>query len=568
MKSKLGAIILVVPFAYYLVVGLFQIEKPGLYYDEAFHLLPAVDLIQQGTQFHYNSSLSVILRDGRPPLISRHHISPCSDRQADPVEEKTFPLMLINYLGALKTYLFAIVFWLLGVDVAAVRITTVALGFLVLILVYLWTSRLFGRRAALLSLVLLASDPNYVFHTRMDFGPVVLMLIFKMASLHLLLNWWRKDSSISLITAFFCLGLGLWDKANFLWFIAALLLAGVFIGGRSLWRRLKFRTAILGGAAFAIGAGPLILLNVLNRGGTFLKVLGRDSRTHRSLFDLTDNIGTSLRVLFQTLSGFWLERQVFLDHFPVNLIFPYLFLFSLVAFICMCRQSEYIKAVNHRPVYFVLILLSGTLLFTLLTPQTWGGHHILMIYPFPHIISGAVLGACWSFRLFKSLAGKILLAASGALLIVTLYTNLKATFILHRAFATNRLGWRAWSNTLTDLADYLSEHPETKTVCLDWGFYRNLVVSTGGKVRMEEIYQDLTDQKSTDVFRDYFPDENYRYLLHPANMNLFPDGYRLFQKALGELAYQAHLEISFSDWRGREIMRLYRVAPLSPVEGR
>ncbi len=565
MKNKLGILIFALPFCYYLILGLFQIEKPGFYFDEAYQLLPAVNLAQEETHYYYDCALYLKKGEGFPPLKLSQRFSSPPDKSAEISGERIFPLMLREHLGVLKTYLFIAIFKIIGINTFVVRATTLALGFAVLILVYLWTSQLFNRSVGLISLLLLSSDPNFIFHTRMDFGPTVLMLIFKMAALCLLLYWWRKNNTSAFIFAFFCLGLGIWDKANFTWFVAALGVTGLLLAGRDLRRKLRFGTVLSGLTAFFLGSSPLLLFTIVNARGTFTRVMGQDPRTQRSVFDLADNIRISFDVLLQTLNGFWLEKRVFLGYFPVRLFFPYLLFFSLIIVIVMTVRRKRIKNVNIRAVHFVGGLIIGTLLFAMFTPQMWGGHHILMIYPFPHIFCGAALGALLSLRWFKRKKRRILAIAAYGFLLLALYTNLKAAIVLHRAFATNRLEWWAWSSTINEVADYLTENPEKTTVCLDWGFYRNLSVLTAGKVKMEEKWQELNSGHGAEILKDYFADKNYLYLVHPDDMNLFQLSYHNFQEALHEFGYKVRLVKSFQDFRKRDIFLLYRVVPNSLI---
>src|SRR5215467_5066458 len=90
---------------------------------------------------------------------------------------------------------------------------------------YFLASRILGQRTAMIAAALLAFDPSYILHIRLDWGPVALMMFFKVGSLYFLAEFARTRKLFYLKVAALFLGLGLYDKANFLWYLLALPLA-------------------------------------------------------------------------------------------------------------------------------------------------------------------------------------------------------------------------------------------------------------------------------------------------------------------------------------------------------
>src|ERR1051326_4169824 len=128
--------------------------------------------------------------------------------------------MALGYIGAVKTIAFIPVAALFGITPESVRVFTITIAALSLVFTYLFARRLFRSAwVAATGTVLLATDPSFVFYSRVDFGPSVFMFLFKALGLWLLLDWWRTGRGRSLLLGAFVFGLGVYDKANFLWVV-------------------------------------------------------------------------------------------------------------------------------------------------------------------------------------------------------------------------------------------------------------------------------------------------------------------------------------------------------------
>ncbi|HMR68464.1 MAG TPA: hypothetical protein PKE64_31020, partial [Anaerolineae bacterium] len=93
----------------YLGLSLYQLDLPGLHYDEAFEAVPAVQLLQ-----------------GQPVTAFR--------QSGLLVGGRLWPWMTQDYIGALNTYLSIPFIWLLGPTPVALRVMSVGLGLVTLLL--------------------------------------------------------------------------------------------------------------------------------------------------------------------------------------------------------------------------------------------------------------------------------------------------------------------------------------------------------------------------------------------------------------------------------------------------
>ncbi len=123
-------------FGLYFLFSLIQLELPGLEYDEVLFANAAMG----------NVDGSFVEWEFR---IGGQHL----------------PIMLMTYIGALKAYLYAPIFALFGSSVASARVPVIIVGLITLTFTYKLVGAMIGREIALLSLVLLATDPTFIFAT-------------------------------------------------------------------------------------------------------------------------------------------------------------------------------------------------------------------------------------------------------------------------------------------------------------------------------------------------------------------------------------------------------------------
>jgi hypothetical protein len=118
---------------------------------------------------------------------------------------------------------------------------------------------MFGKGVALCAAWVVATDPSYIYHVRLDMGPVTLMLFLKMFGLFWLLVFVKRQRPIHLAVAAFTFGLGIFDKANFLWFVIGLPLAPFFVWRGALLKWFTAKNLLIGTSFLALGCFPLIV---------------------------------------------------------------------------------------------------------------------------------------------------------------------------------------------------------------------------------------------------------------------------------------------------------------------
>ncbi|MBI3977854.1 MAG: glycosyltransferase family 39 protein [Chloroflexi bacterium] len=284
----------------FLLLATYQIDLPGLYYDEALDAVPAMQIAQRvPTELHRDAGVTV----GR----------------------YTYPLMVMDYVGPVNTYLLVPVFRLFGAGVLQIRLPMIALAATGLILSYVLVRRLFDRWTAAAAALLLAASPSFIFFSRQGIHVTSVMLPLLAGALLALDDWRRSGRHATLLLGAFLLGVGLAAKLLFLWFvIAGFLVSGFWFLVRNPNQKPEtrnqklrpFRDLAPVALAFVAGASPLVVFNLMT-GGT-VDVLGRNLATTGSGVDnaaLLANLLTRFDNLRALLVGdhFW-----YFGDFPGN----------------------------------------------------------------------------------------------------------------------------------------------------------------------------------------------------------------------------------------------------------
>src|SRR5205085_4065768 len=115
---------------------------------------------------------------------------------------------------------------------------------------------------AAVATALLATDPSYVFFSRIDFGPSVFMFLLKAVGLWQLALWWRTRRTRFLVVGSFAFGLGVYDKLNFVWIVAAVAAAALLVDPRGVRGQLTRPLLAVGAGAFLLGCLPIVGYNL------------------------------------------------------------------------------------------------------------------------------------------------------------------------------------------------------------------------------------------------------------------------------------------------------------------
>ena len=177
------------------------------------------------------------------------------------------PVLLMPYIGALKSWIYAPIFAALPMNAWTIRLPAVVIGVaggsLLVWAVYLF----FGRRAAMFAAPLVLLDPSLLMHSRLDWGPTAVMFLTRGAVIAGVALWWRTGTPAGMWLVLAAGALGIFDKLNFLWILAAAVaaVAVVFFGAAVAYcRRYPLASLIQGGGLMAtlfVGAWRSVILS-------------------------------------------------------------------------------------------------------------------------------------------------------------------------------------------------------------------------------------------------------------------------------------------------------------------
>ena len=529
---------LVIASALFLGLATYQLILPGLHYDEAFEAVPALQLVlgQPTTTFRGNGiSIGGLL----------------------------FPLMTQDYIGAINTYAAIPFLGLLGVNSIGLRALGVVIGWLTLWLTFRLAAGLYGSPAAILAALLLAVNPSFVFWSRQGVFVTSVTAAIGLGAALAWLRWWRTGGRCYAMLGAFLLGLGLYAKLLFLWFIFALGLACLLLN-LDRWRyaigRLVNGPWGWSGLAFVLGSAPLIVYN-LQTGGTLASIGSNLTLSYYGTNNLAfgSNLLERVRQFGALLAGnhFWYLGQAHASWLNLGL-------FGLALGVTLWLAVSAPRGQARRAV-LPFVVIGGVILASCVTVSALWVTHFAILAPWPPL---AIAAAADLFvrrsRLYLpqwrvNLALLLALVIIGASWLTDLATDLR----YHAALAVSG-GLGAHSDAGEDLARWLAadERRGMPVVAMDWGIAAPVTFLTQGKVTPVEAFGYAWETDAD------FAARLERFIENPASIYLWrsPDEIIFDRSRDFKRLYEAHdleediLE-AFYEHSGRPVLGATRLVP-------
>ena len=384
------------------------------------------------------------------------------------------PLMLISYLGTLKTALYWLLLRVFAPGIWSVRLPMILAGGLTIFFFYKLMQRS-SATAAALGAFLLATDPTFLLTNTFDWGPVALEHLLLVAGCYFLVRFNETQITRNFFIGFFLFGLALWNKALFLWALSGLTIGTLALFWRPVRAALTRRNVALAGAAFLLGSFPFVLFNLRRLGATVgenahLDTTGlsrkwlqvKNAANGDALFgfiaeeDYADFPKTANTVVGHT-SG-WIQ-----DHLGRHRTSGFFYAFAvLLACVPLWKNSLAAK--------FSLIFLTvaGAMMF--LTKDAGGAaHHIVLLWPFPVMFVAVSLSSI-AWRWLAIPAGIALVAMN--LLVLNQYV-----YQFERNGAAGN-----FTDALSGLARSLPNYRDRHIYVIDWGIVNSVQLSNSGQL--------------------------------------------------------------------------------------
>lgn len=480
-----------------LSIALPQIDELGLYYDEAFLAQQARGFVEPDRAGVHPASVQTAWIAGRP-----------------------FPIRNAAYLGSLKSQLLIPSLAVFGASPFVLRVSTLAIGLLGLLFCMLWARRYWGEQVAVISGVLVASDPAFFFFSQFEWGPFTSMLLCRGAGLYFLSLAFAPGKPRSAWPALFagavCLGLGIYSRVDFVVILVALAL-GMLAFRRDIvataWREHRAKLFTFG-AVFGLTASPTIA------------VLQQVVKASSAIADRGD-LGYRADVLASVLDGSHFFRvisaggrfeELFAQPAPST---GFAWVLCLSAAVLL---SGKLRGPSLRPGSAGFLLLTTFLLgaLMLLIPGAVRAHHMLNTLPFPHLVVATAGVGLWQ-RSWANPRSRLIARSCVAIsLLACLYGNAQVVSKT-RQLILDTGGKGRFSIALQDFAreiDTADPGKSSEFVSLDWGFHEPLLFTTQ-HVRLREPIWSLT--RATIKRTPYLAngDRNTIYLIHEEPYDLF-----------------------------------------------
>jgi hypothetical protein len=427
--------------ALYLVLATYRIHLPGLYGDEMLFVGSAA---------------------GERPYLKCFGL----------------PLLIFPYIGALKSWIYTPIFALFGVSPVTIRLPAILISCGTLALGYSLMRRILTPRWAVAFTGACAVHPGFVLLTRVDLGPIALMLFFKALCLVLLFKWLDGPQRICWAVFGVCL-LGFFDKFNFIWFVVALAFSTSAIYGIEIFRKLRtVPVRVLLATATALAAIGLLVLWIvypLLQRPQIQASSGRFSLIW-ALYESTSTGGAT--------AFLWFKSPPTVPSWTGWGVLSATGIVLLLTFVSYCLGGSANKSVDARALRFCLwcLFMFGIIfLENVLTPQAGGPHHVIMLFPFDLLagFSAAFLLANIFPRMRRSL---VLL--EGCVLIIWVFSNLRSFEMIFSKFGDISSFRGRWSPHVELLAAYLNERAKNvdSIYVVDWGIGFQLTALCGSDV--------------------------------------------------------------------------------------
>ncbi len=345
----------------FLALATVALDKPGYYYDEVIFV-----------------------------PVSLRVLGECEVDAAVTSQVGCYPLMqTLGYVGAVKAWLHAPIFAAFGINLWTVRLPSILIGLVTLLFAWSFVRHELGAIWAALLLALLATDPVFLNHARLDWGPQMIAACMRVLSLAALWRWLQTGRMhwLAILCAAFLTGFV--DKLNFIWVIGAFSAAAVVAAGRHVLDRLRsgrpWQPLLAGVTAALLIWGVVTLVR---------RAAQLDPHGDAAAMTWSAHLLKVWNLYAGTFSGMSVIGMVFGAGVPETQGFNILLLLQLAAAIAMLALWR-----PWTPARRLLAYLTAATVFLLLaivaTPQVAGSHHLVMLWPLPtvHLVTLLAIAA-------------------------------------------------------------------------------------------------------------------------------------------------------------------------------
>lgn len=449
MSARSVVLKLIMPtcFAVFIGLGFYHLTYFGLEYDEALFINAALGDLD-GITFVYYKLFGITI-------------------------------LTYSYIGALKSWIFALIFKLFGVSLWSIRLPMLMLAVVNLGLAYRIVRQHVNWQFALLFLLVMSVDLTFLTLQRFDKGPSAIEMCLKLLILWFAvtpkLTWSRRAWWV-----LFLMFLGVFNKLNFIWFANAVF--GVFFLQHFslvldlLRQKIRFKDFICSKLVRASVVYLLFLLlffvalKLINvkPNGFSIELVGR--RTIELFFDLKYTL--LQRNIFHVFG--WTYQHA-LWNFVGNIVLGSTMLINIGLY--------FARKVAFKSLHTQVLLLLGLLMIQyIITPDAQKIWHVFVLFPmvtFFILHTFWLLGACFNKPFWFALS------------ICSLFFigNISATALFHQKINTAACVTEIFIPEVKAVEHYLDAEKPTNVITTDWGIHTQMQAFFHSKHRFFEPFR-------------------------------------------------------------------------------
>lgn len=476
----------------------------------------------------------------RYPLVTNSVFQIYSEgyRWISEIFKKDTYLMLSPHHGAMDKFLLLPFIKLFEDRVLVLRFGSIFYSLLGIIFTYSFVRELFGNRAAIVSSLLLAVFPSFVFSTSRSgfFIASPIMTFATMGTLFFLLKWYRTSNIFCFICGVFLIALGLGTRIWFLWLITSLIILKFVLRIPIIktMRKAKIRFSvakhiIFGCLAFLIGNFTMIYDNLtknfITLGYLRERIIYADAGVDN--LNVMQNFKTVIENLF-----YMLENPVGLFSVPfksTETLQEYfkLIRFNSIIFICSFVWLffiVFIKKQNKSPKVFLLLIFLFILAQTPFTCTNLASHHLLFLLPFICVMIAVAL--CDILKYAKGRVGSVIIIAIIVFLISGNLDNIRAYHdVLSRTGGIGDFSTEAY----VDVVDWVEKHKQYEFTFVSHSHNMSSLIEFFTKGR---ISPDLLWDEDFSVEEEYSKGKDRVYIIPVASYGIIREKINVSGRAM------------------------------------
>ena len=389
------------------------------------------------------------------------------------------PVMVMPYIGALKAYLYKLVFWLFGVTAISIRLPMILLSTVTLWFIYklmnlltknLWVSNI--------TVALVSTSFCFIVSSKLDWGPTVIMFFFMSLALLSFFLFMDTHRLFYFYIMLIALLLGVYDKSNFIWFSSAFGVSALVIYRKKIVlfaRELKSRfTVPLAVFLFIMffyiisSVLPLMRLEINSAGSVsfdFQRILFIYRETSKTL---TGRAYTEYLVNTFTNFNDFKNKIALLSYFLSSLLFLLWFFPNF--------RKRFSSVLNCQINSIAFMYLISGVIFTeiIFTRQVGGAHHYIMLLPFTVYIT-VLCGYIIIKIIQNTIIKNIFTVVFFAIVSIILFLNFRADIWFLRYISNENNEYNTiWDPAIYELSDYVINSGVETVYSIDWGLHNQL----------------------------------------------------------------------------------------------